>query len=274
MLSTSFLVMGLAAGCGVATNDAGNDRNRTNLTPVGYDTRTNFRPLNVTAPTTDDPTGATNDETTTETNNGTPGDTNTTGTETDNTGNDADDNQQTPGNGTATTPDVDNDTPGTNDATPDDNDVEPGKEDETPGADNTTGEKNETQTPVTGGNQAADFSDVPKTNWAHDDIHAARDLGLLSGIGNNKFGLGQAKKREEIASILMKAYRAGYMVGNNNNNETGTNTTGTNNTETNNTNTTGNNNTDVTGTTNNGGTIDTNGTDNTGLNAPNINTGT
>ncbi|HHY71681.1 MAG TPA: S-layer homology domain-containing protein [Bacillus bacterium] len=200
VLSTSFLVMALATGCGVATNDnAVNDRNRNNITPVGYDDRTNFTPLNVTD---------------------------------------------------------------TNNTTPDANDVSPGTVDETPGADGVTGEQTNNRTPVSGGN-TTDFTDVPKSHWAYGDIHAARDLGLLSGtdLKKNTFGFGQATKREEIASILMKAYRAGYMVGNNNNNNgAGANTTGTNNTNT----------TDVTGTTNNGGTIDTNGTDNTGTNAPNI----
>lgn len=73
--------MGLAAGCGIANDQAGNDRNRNNLTPVGYDNRTNFTPLNVA--TTNDTTDNDNTDTT-GTNNA---DTNTTGTDTNGTEN-------------------------------------------------------------------------------------------------------------------------------------------------------------------------------------------
>ncbi len=256
--------MGLAAGCGVANNEAGNDRN--NLTPVGYDNNTRYAPLYVTDPTetpVDDNNAGINDGTKeyspdpalnqdeandgdgdeTDTNTGTDNGTNGTPSETTtdngttNTGTDTNNNEETPGTDTNTENNTgtDNDTPN-----PEAN------------------ERTETQTPTLGGNVTI-FSDVPKDSGYYNDIHEARKLNLMNGtdLEKNLFGYKQAITREQMASILMKAYRAGYISGITTNdkteNNTSTNNTGTNNTETNN---------ETTGTNNNTGTNNTNNTNN------------
>ncbi|WP_458412621.1 S-layer homology domain-containing protein [Schinkia sp. CFF1] len=298
VLSTSFIVMGLATGCGVATNDAGNDRNRNNVTPVGYDNRTNFTPLNVadTTPADDgvditspdpalnqnesadgDGTPAASDNDTDNagagTNNGTTNNGTTTGDTT--TGNDTVGNNGTDTNDT-TTPNT-NGTTGGND-TNTDNDTTNNNEGTT-GTNNNqtnTGDQTLTQTPTLGGN-ITPFSDVPKNSGYYNDIHDARKLGLLNGTDTNKntFGYNHNVTREQIASILMKAYRAGYIAEKITTNDNDTNTTNDTNTNTNNNNTgtvgTDTNDNNNTGTTNNTTGTDTNGTDNTGTNAPDVN---
>lgn len=258
--------MGLAAGCGVANNEAGNDRDRNNLTPVGYDNNTRYSPLNVADPT--DPAETPGTDNNAVTDDGTNAGTNdVTDDGTDDGGEYSPDpalNQDEANDGDGDETDADNaDNSDNNDAadngTDTDTDTDANPEvDNTPGTETETGEKTETKTPALGGN-ATKFADVPDNNPYVNDIHAARDLGLLNGVGNNKFGLGSNLTREQMASILMKAYRAGYISGITNNdntenntgtnNETGTNNnTGTDNTDTNNTDTeTNNNTTDTTG---------------------------
>ncbi|EKN63086.1 S-layer homology domain-containing protein [Schinkia azotoformans] len=206
VLSTSFLIMGLATGCGMANNEAGNDRGRTNLTPVGYDNNTRYAPLNVTD-TVETP-NVNNGGTVGANNNGdgaSPDPALNPNENADGDGDGTDTNNDTPGTGTVTDPGVDT-TPGTND--------------ETPATDGETGEKTETQTP--GENQANKnrFADVPENNPYSNDIHAARDLGLMNGVGNDKFGLGTTLTREQMASIMMKAVRQGYLNVDNTNNGT------------------------------------------------------
>lgn len=224
--------MGLAAGCGVANDEAGTDRDRNNLTPVGYDNNTNFRPLNVVDDNTvldpDPPLnpdeGADGDGTDTDT---TPGDDDTTGNDDTTT---PTDNDETPNTENDTTPGVDDNTPGTDDATPDADDVTPGNDDETPGTDDgeeETGEQNDTQNPPLAGNER-NFTDIPQTSIFINDIYAVRDLGIMNGVGANKFEPQRNITRAEVAAMIMKAVRKGYFQ----NTETNTTDTGTNNTGT------------------------------------------
>lgn len=200
--------MGLATGCGVANNEAGNDRNRNNLTPVGYDNTTGFTPLNVadTVETPIDNNGVTN-------NNGdgvSPDPALNPNENADGDGDGTDTNNDGTNDGTNNGTDTNNDTDTDTGNVTDDNET-PGTDDETPGTDD--------ETP--GENQANKnkFADVPENNPYSNDIHAARELGLMNGVGNDKFGLGTTLTREQMASIMMKAVRQGYLNVNNTNND-------------------------------------------------------
>lgn len=48
------------------------------------------------------------------------------------------------------------------------------------------------------------FSDVPRDHYAYAQIHRLRELGITSGIGNNKFGLGRTITRGEFVSFLVR----------------------------------------------------------------------
>lgn len=50
----------------------------------------------------------------------------------------------------------------------------------------------------------ATFSDVPETHWAYASIQRATELGLVSGIGDGKFGLGQSVTRAQYATMLCR----------------------------------------------------------------------
>ncbi len=47
------------------------------------------------------------------------------------------------------------------------------------------------------------FSDVPKSHWAYVYVEAASRAGIVSGIGNGKFGVSNMSTREQVTTILM-----------------------------------------------------------------------
>ncbi|MDF2987721.1 MAG: copper amine oxidase family proteinputative S-layer protein [Eubacterium sp.] len=47
------------------------------------------------------------------------------------------------------------------------------------------------------------FSDVPKKHWAYAYVEAANRAGIVSGIGNGKFGINNMSTREQVTTILM-----------------------------------------------------------------------
>ena len=51
------------------------------------------------------------------------------------------------------------------------------------------------------------FSDVEKTNWAYSYIACAVDKGIVNGIGENRFGLGQKITRQDMAVMIERAAR-------------------------------------------------------------------
>ena len=59
--------------------------------------------------------------------------------------------------------------------------------------------------------EISDFSDVPTEHWAKKAIIAAYDNGIVNGIGDSLFGLGDSIKRQDIAVILARvASKYGY----------------------------------------------------------------
>jgi len=48
------------------------------------------------------------------------------------------------------------------------------------------------------------FSDVPESHYAFNDIHSLRSLGIVSGMDNNMFGLGQPIKRCDFVILLVR----------------------------------------------------------------------
>lgn len=49
------------------------------------------------------------------------------------------------------------------------------------------------------------FSDVPATHWAYKDIQFMVDRGIISGLGDGKFGPDSPARRCELAVMLVKA---------------------------------------------------------------------
>ncbi len=47
------------------------------------------------------------------------------------------------------------------------------------------------------------FSDVPDKHWAYAYVEAASRAGIISGIGNGKFGVDSLSTREQVTSIIM-----------------------------------------------------------------------
>lgn len=60
------------------------------------------------------------------------------------------------------------------------------------------------------------FTDVPASNWAFPYIEAAFTAGLINGTSKNIFGVGQICTREQLATIITRAY--GYKTDDLNNN--------------------------------------------------------
>ncbi len=52
----------------------------------------------------------------------------------------------------------------------------------------------------------AAFHDVPNGHWAYDAVHRLRDKGITTGLGQNKFGLGQAITRAEFTTFVVKLF--------------------------------------------------------------------
>ena len=56
------------------------------------------------------------------------------------------------------------------------------------------------------------FDDVPQNHWAKDAIAAAYENGVISGIGDGKFGLGENIKRQDMAVMIARAAeKCGYL---------------------------------------------------------------
>lgn len=52
------------------------------------------------------------------------------------------------------------------------------------------------------------FSDVDQNAWYYDYVCAAADLGIVNGIGDNRFGTGEPISREEVCTIIYRALQA------------------------------------------------------------------
>lgn len=50
----------------------------------------------------------------------------------------------------------------------------------------------------------AAFSDIPSDHWAYSLIKQAADAGIITGIGEGQFGVGQTVKRSEFAAMLCR----------------------------------------------------------------------
>ncbi|MDR1559028.1 MAG: S-layer homology domain-containing protein [Clostridiales bacterium] len=48
------------------------------------------------------------------------------------------------------------------------------------------------------------FSDVPSSHWAYNDILTLREMDLTQGVGNNTFGMGRPMTRAEFVTFLAK----------------------------------------------------------------------
>jgi spore germination protein YaaH len=54
---------------------------------------------------------------------------------------------------------------------------------------------------------AAGYSDVPPNHWASDYINQATQLGVINGIGNGQFGVGQTVTRAQFAAMLVRLFQ-------------------------------------------------------------------
>lgn len=52
------------------------------------------------------------------------------------------------------------------------------------------------------------FKDVPDGKWYSKPIEKAAELGLMAGISETEFGLGQPVTREQLATVVVKLYEA------------------------------------------------------------------
>ena len=55
-------------------------------------------------------------------------------------------------------------------------------------------------------NAECDFDDVDKNAWYYKYVASAKKLGIVDGIENNKFGVGEFITREDMAVIISRAY--------------------------------------------------------------------
>ena len=53
---------------------------------------------------------------------------------------------------------------------------------------------------------AEGYSDVPETHWAAADIREARELGILTGLGEGRFGLGRPMGRAAFVTALVRLF--------------------------------------------------------------------
>lgn len=51
---------------------------------------------------------------------------------------------------------------------------------------------------------SGDFADVPKTHWSYNYVMRLKELNITSGVGENRFGLGQTVTRAEFAAFLSR----------------------------------------------------------------------
>lgn len=52
--------------------------------------------------------------------------------------------------------------------------------------------------------RAASYTDVSEKHWAYTGVERASELGLIGGVGNGRFGLGQQTTRAEFAVMLCR----------------------------------------------------------------------
>ena len=60
---------------------------------------------------------------------------------------------------------------------------------------------------LTDNNSEADFSDVSKEHWAYRAVASAYSAGIVNGMDDGSFGLGQKIKRQDIAVMIMAAVK-------------------------------------------------------------------
>ena len=53
---------------------------------------------------------------------------------------------------------------------------------------------------------AADYTDVPADSWARESIDKAAEYGLMNGVGEERFGLGETISREQFVTILVRMF--------------------------------------------------------------------
>ena len=53
---------------------------------------------------------------------------------------------------------------------------------------------------------AADYTDVPTDFWARESIDKAAEYGLMNGVGEGRFGLGETISREQFVTILVRMF--------------------------------------------------------------------
>lgn len=51
---------------------------------------------------------------------------------------------------------------------------------------------------------AADYTDVPADSWARESIDKAAEHGLMNGVGEGRFGLGQDHLARAFVTILVR----------------------------------------------------------------------
>ena len=56
------------------------------------------------------------------------------------------------------------------------------------------------------GAAAAEYTDVPANHWAAEDIQAAKEAGILTGITSSRFGLGSEMNRAAFATALVRLF--------------------------------------------------------------------
>ena len=60
---------------------------------------------------------------------------------------------------------------------------------------------------------AADYTDVPADSWARESIDKAAEYGLMNGVGEGRFGLGETISREQFVTILVRMFGWGSVSG-------------------------------------------------------------
>lgn len=53
---------------------------------------------------------------------------------------------------------------------------------------------------------AAQFSDVPQSHWAYDEINKASEYGFMDGMGDGTFGIGTNVTRAQFASMIVRMF--------------------------------------------------------------------
>ena len=53
---------------------------------------------------------------------------------------------------------------------------------------------------------AADYTDVPADSWARESVDKAAEYGLMNGVGEGRFGLGETVSREQFVTVLVRMF--------------------------------------------------------------------